>query len=174
MDSEFSKRESILSSQYEILVDLYKFYLNLALQTSIFFYAITGGILSFYFSQSALLSTKTIEFGEKQIDILQLSLILPVVYSLLLGFLSFRGSYLLKKNVQDHIYAICNEIKLLKAPDMETAVIFLRMTSIFYWGIAIGITIIVKSIYVKFLLFIFIFCTITINFSRWYFWKKNN
>jgi predicted RNA binding protein YcfA (HicA-like mRNA interferase family) len=44
-------RETLLK-QYQTHVDLYKHYIDLTLKVNIFYYAITGAILSFYFTRS--------------------------------------------------------------------------------------------------------------------------
>jgi hypothetical protein len=41
----------LLWRQYELQVELYKQYLDLVLRFNVFYYAITGGILSFFFSR---------------------------------------------------------------------------------------------------------------------------
>ena len=98
---------------------------------------------------------------------------MPIIYSILFGFLSFRGSYLLKKNVQDHIYKICESIKLLKAPDMGTAIIFLRISAIVYFCVAIAMTLLIGSFFLKlFLIFLELF-GIVVSLIKWYIWKAN-
>lgn len=164
------RQEDLLCKQYETLVDLYKFYLTLALNTNIFSYAITGGILSFYFKEQATIAEQQIV---QNVDILQFSLVLPIIYSILFGFLSFRGSYLLKKNVQDHIYKICESIKLLKAPDMGTAVIFLRISSIIYFCVAIAMTSLIDYSLLKSSLICLELLGIIISLTKWYMWKTN-
>jgi len=42
-----------LWKQYEIQVDLYKHYLKLAVEINVFYYAITGGILSYYLTHKS-------------------------------------------------------------------------------------------------------------------------
>jgi hypothetical protein len=43
-------RSETLWQQYALHVDLYKFYLDLALKTNALFYGITGAILTYYFA----------------------------------------------------------------------------------------------------------------------------
>jgi len=45
-----------LWKQYEISVDLYKHYLKLAIEINVFYYAITGAIVSYYFAHWSLKS----------------------------------------------------------------------------------------------------------------------
>jgi hypothetical protein len=45
--------KELLWKQYELHLDLYKHYLELALKFNIFYYAVTGAVLSFYFSNAA-------------------------------------------------------------------------------------------------------------------------
>ena len=44
----------LLWRQYQLHVDLYKHYLDMTLKFNTFYYAITGGIVSFYFSRADL------------------------------------------------------------------------------------------------------------------------
>src|ERR1035441_4714690 len=44
--------DDILWKQYALHVDLYKFYMDLALRFNIFYYAVTGAILSYYFARA--------------------------------------------------------------------------------------------------------------------------
>lgn len=46
-----SKRE-LAWREYQLSVDLYKFYVELVVKVIVAYYAITGGILSFYFAQT--------------------------------------------------------------------------------------------------------------------------
>ncbi|MFL9458100.1 hypothetical protein AB0758_44630 [Tolypothrix bouteillei VB521301_2] len=45
-----SKRQDFLWKQYYLWIELYKFYLDVAFKANAFFYAVTGGIITFYFS----------------------------------------------------------------------------------------------------------------------------
>jgi len=59
----------LLWRQYQLQVDLYKHYMELTLKFNIFYYALTGGILSFYFSRA-------------DVTVLKYSLVFPIVMSL--------------------------------------------------------------------------------------------
>jgi len=73
-----------LWKEYNIHIDLYKHYLELVLKFNIFYYAITGAILSFYFSKV-------------QIATIRYSLIFPILMSLLFASFFFYGAKLLSK-----------------------------------------------------------------------------
>ena len=69
----------LLWDEYKLQVETYRFYLELVIKINLFFYAITGGILSFYFAS----------VNKEQV---QLALVLPLVMSVLLfAFFLFGG-----------------------------------------------------------------------------------
>jgi hypothetical protein len=45
-------KAELLWREYQISVDLYKFYVDVAIKVVVGYYAVTGGILSFYFTSS--------------------------------------------------------------------------------------------------------------------------
>ena len=45
--------QDVLLKQYELHMELYKQYLELVLKFNIFYYAVTGAVLSFYFTNNA-------------------------------------------------------------------------------------------------------------------------
>ena len=68
----------LLWRQYQLNVDLYKGYLDLIVKINVFYYAITGAILSFYFAN--------------QNDLTKLSLLLPLLMSVTLGVFFIVGA----------------------------------------------------------------------------------
>ena len=91
MGDELSERE-LLWRQYNLHVDLYKFYLDIALKVNVFFYVITGGILTFYFANS----------NER---LIRYSLLLPIILSIGFGGVFIYGSILMSV-VREDIFRI--------------------------------------------------------------------
>jgi hypothetical protein len=79
---EAPKPDDLLWKQYCLHVDLYKFYLEIAIKVNVFYYAITGGILSFYFSNPKEQFAKY-------------ALVLPAIMSAAFGMLFLVGSALI-------------------------------------------------------------------------------
>ena len=53
-DAAGQRGQEMLWREYQMSVDLYKFYLELVTKMLVWYYAITGGILSFYFTDKTL------------------------------------------------------------------------------------------------------------------------
>jgi len=70
----------LLWHQYQMNVDLYKGYLDLVVKINVFYYDITGAIVSFYFSNASE-------------PLIKWSLLLPLLMSIALGvfLLSVQG-----------------------------------------------------------------------------------
>ena len=86
----------LLWKEYQLQIETYRFYLDLVIKINIFFYAITGGILSFYFSK-------------ENVEQFELALVLPLIMSFLLcAFFLFGG--IANKTSQKHVYALAKEL----------------------------------------------------------------
>ncbi|MFL6212083.1 MAG: hypothetical protein ACJ74W_24770 [Pyrinomonadaceae bacterium] len=66
--------EELLWKQYELHTDLYKHYLELILKFNAFYYAVTGAIISFYFTKS-------------DIPLIKYALLFPILMSVVFGVL---------------------------------------------------------------------------------------
>jgi hypothetical protein len=73
----------LLWRQYSMAIDLFKHYLKLAVELNVFFYAITGGVISYYFAHSA----------EKLIPY---ALLLPILMSIFFALFFLYGAYLMR------------------------------------------------------------------------------
>jgi len=113
--SEKTNKE-ILWRQYSQHTDLYKFYLSLVLKANIFYYAITGAILSYYFTN--------IEKGP-----IKYSLLLPIILSISLGMIFLRGA-LLMKYPRREMFRIRDELGLDSAPEFNILTLFLYVFGI--------------------------------------------
>ncbi len=86
----------LLWDEYKLQVETYRFYLELVIKINLFFYAITGGILSFYFAS----------VNKEQV---QLALVLPLVMSVLLfAFFLFGG--ISNKTSQKQVKLLATEL----------------------------------------------------------------
>lgn len=75
------EKNDILLKDYEICVELFKYYLSISIQLNLFYYAITGAILSFHFTQ-------------ENVNISIIALLLPILLSLGFGILFLYGAKL--------------------------------------------------------------------------------
>src|SRR5438046_634290 len=103
----------MLWRQYSLHVDLYKFYLDLAIKINVFYYAVTGAILAYYFQNPAN-------------HLSWVALLLPIAFSLAIGGVFFYGAALLGV-VRDEMFAIRDRLQLETAPEVMVLVVFLRV-----------------------------------------------
>lgn len=107
--------------QYATWVDLYKFYLDIVLKTVVFYYAITGGIISFYFANRGLQGLK-------------FSLLFPSLMGLGFMIIFISGAILLGWTRKD-IFAIRDYFKLLAAPDVVPLIVVLVVFSFLFLAV---------------------------------------
>lgn len=103
--------DELLWKQYSLHVDLYKFYLELVVKVNVFYYAITGGILSFYFSHP-----------DEQLA--KYALALPTIMSATLGVLFLVGASMIR-TTRSEVFNIRDLLKLETAPDLGVLSMFL-------------------------------------------------
>lgn len=127
MANDPSKRE-ILWRQYALYADLYKFYIDIVIKYNVFHYAITGGILSFYFTRSS------------NVALAKWSLALPLVLSVGAAAVLFYGASLL--NIfRDEMFCIRDELELDSAPDFQVVTVILGIFAVVQVFTAIGMTV---------------------------------
>ena len=115
----------LLWRQYQQNVDLYKFYMDLTVKFNVFFYAVTGAILSFALAQ------------QKGHELVRFSLLLPLVMSLCFaGFFVYGG--LLMRVLRRETFAIRDALKLQAAPDVGVLSVLLYLFAFVFLLIAIG------------------------------------
>lgn len=113
--------KDILWQQFSLYVDLYKFYMDITVKVNLFYYGITGAILSFYFAHP---STPLIKY----------SLCLPILMSLIFSAIFFYGAQLMPILRRD-LFDIRDKLGLATAPDLGILTIVL-------WGFAILLVIV--------------------------------
>ena len=101
----------LLWKQYQLHIDLYKFYIDATIKINAFHYAITGAILSFYFTR-------------REVALAKWSLIFPVALSIGLGILFVYGAVKLKITRED-VFNIRDALGLEVAPEMNVLGILL-------------------------------------------------
>jgi len=99
--------------QYELHVDLYKFYMDFTIKVNAFHYAITGAILSFYFTHS-------------EIGMAKWSLVLPLGLSLGLAGLFWYGAGLVK-TTREELFSIRDKLGVEPAPEISVLAVFMRL-----------------------------------------------
>lgn len=112
-----------LWKQYQLHVDLYKNYLELTLKFNVFYYAVTGAILSFYFSKT-------------DVSLIRYSLLFPIIMSIGFGFFFFYGASLVKI-VRRDIFAIRDTLELYSAPEVNILAVLLRLSAILFSFVAL-------------------------------------
>jgi hypothetical protein len=93
-----------LWKQYEISIDLYKHYLKLTIEINIFYYAITGAIVSYYFAHR--MESPDIRF----------SLLLPILMSVLLALFFIYGS-IMNRHSRDEMFRVRDALGLRVSPE---------------------------------------------------------
>jgi len=112
-----------LWKQYALNVDLYKFYMELTVKLNLFYYGITGAILSFYFSHPAS-------------PFVALALGLPLLMSIMLAGIFFYGASLVPVLREDQ-FALRDKLGLAAAPDLGILTITLRGSGTLFGVVAI-------------------------------------
>jgi hypothetical protein len=75
MNDDYSKWE-----EYKLHIDLYKFYMDIALKANLFFYVLAGGILTYCLGKY------------KEVNLIKYSLLLPMLMSLVFGGIFIYGA----------------------------------------------------------------------------------
>ena len=101
----------LLWKQYQLNIDLYRSYLELVLKVNLFYYAITGAIVSFYFAHA---SDPLVRF----------SLLLPLVMSVAFAGFFIYGA-ILSRHTRTEIFNIRDALGLQTAPEVQVLVVFL-------------------------------------------------
>ena len=117
------KDKELLWKQYNLYVELYKHYLELIIKFSVFYYAVTGAILSFYFSK-------------EDVSVIKYSLLFPFFMSLGFGVF-FIYSARLVHVVRDDLFAIRDALELNSAPEMKVLIVLLYLSAILFFRVTV-------------------------------------
>ena len=113
--------------EYKSSIELYKFYLELVVKISFYYYGITGAILSFYFSKNSP-------------DASYYSLLLPILLSFLLGIFFLYGAKL-ALNFKSNLKNRAERLRLESFPNGIVLVILCIIFGISILSTGIGLTI---------------------------------
>jgi hypothetical protein len=122
-----------LWKQYELHIGLYKEYLDLLLKFNAFYYAATGGILSYYFSKP-------------EIPWMKFSLLFPVLMSFAFAVL-FLYAASQSEYTRQELFSIRDKLGLDTAPEYAVLKVFLWLSAILMLVVGfclLGIVIFVK------------------------------
>lgn len=97
-------QQEILWRQYSQTVELYKFYMDLMVKFNVFYYAVTGAILSFF-------------FANPDIDDIEFALGLPLIMSVAFAAFFVYGAIIMKL-LRREVFDIRNALGLRVAPDV--------------------------------------------------------
>lgn len=114
----------LLWRQYQLNVELYKGYLELVIKMNVFYYAVTGAILSFYFSN--------------QNDLTKLSLVLPLLMSLALGTFFVVGAWLARVP-REETFKIRDALGLIAAPEIGVLILLLWIFAVMMFVVGGGL-----------------------------------
>ena len=115
---DLQQKNEILWRQYQQNVDLYKFYMDLVIKFNIFYYAVTGGIISFYFANSTIPNIKY-------------SLLLPILMSICFAGFFIYGAIIMKY-LRSEVFEIRDKLNLSVAPDVGVLSVLLCIFSAIY------------------------------------------
>jgi len=114
----------LLWRQYNQAVELYKYYLDIVIKLNVFFYAVTGAILSF-----VVANLKDPNY--------RLAVLLPLAMSIGLAVVSFYGAALVPA-LRREIFACRDSLDLKTAPEVHILTVLLVMFAIIFLAVAAG------------------------------------
>jgi hypothetical protein len=123
---ENSKNVETLTKHYEILIEAYKHHLDFVLKVNIFYYAVTGAIVSYYLSQP-------------NIGYMRFALALPILLSISLGaFAIFASRWIKPWGIE--LERVMEKLELKAAPSVSFLKLLLIISGSFFFIVAIGLS----------------------------------
>jgi hypothetical protein len=122
--------DSVLWKQYLVYVDLFKLYVDSAWRPCVWFYAITGVLLSFY-----------VDHESSDQSYLPYALLLPILFSIGFCFVYFRGA----KQVEDlrvKLDYIQEHLGLPGRPHVEFLSDFLRLAGVLFGLVGVALVVV--------------------------------
>lgn len=108
MNMETTNDKNLLWEQYNLLTELYKFYLNLVVQTNLLIFAVIAGIATYIFSNPAS-------------QLVRWSLFLPIILSSFFAVTGIVGARL-TMDLRDEIIRLKKKLNLGLAPHINVLV----------------------------------------------------
>jgi hypothetical protein len=121
--------KEILWKQFVVYVDLYKFYMDLTIKINLFYYGITGAIVSFYFTHP-------------HTPLIRYALCLPVLMALAFSGIFIYGAHLMPI-LRFDLFDIRDKLGLATAPDLGVLTLILRIFAILLLFVAVGLIILI-------------------------------
>jgi hypothetical protein len=115
----------LLWKQYQLNIELYRTYLDLALKLNLFYYAITGAIVSFY-------------FAHPEDPLIKFSLVLPTVMSAAFSAFFTYGA-ILSRNTRTEIFRIRDHFGFETAPEVMVLIVFLSIFAVIFFVVALAL-----------------------------------
>jgi hypothetical protein len=115
----------LLWRQYELSIDMFKHYLKLTVEFNVFFYGITGAVLSYYFAHSADAH-------------MHYALLLPFVMSIAFACFLLYGASLMGA-LRKEVIAVQDALELIAGPDVVVLSVFLVICAILMFVVAAGL-----------------------------------
>jgi hypothetical protein len=116
----------LLWRQYSQNVGLFKFYMDLVVKFNVFYYAVTGAILLFFFANP---DTEDAKYA----------LLLPIIMSVAFAFFFIYGA-VLARVLRDDVFAIRDNLGLRAAPDVGVLSVLLYIFASVFIVVAAGCT----------------------------------
>jgi len=119
----------LLWREYQLSVDLYKSYLDIVVKVVVGYYAVTGGILSFYFSS-------------KKPAVARWALVLPCLVSVALAWIFLWGASLWEITRND-AFKIARKLGLMSAFELSALQMFLRGSAVLLIITGVGMVLLI-------------------------------
>jgi len=119
-------KEDVLWKQYEQHIHTYKFYLEIVVKLAGFYFVVTGAILSFYFSNTHIVSAKY-------------ALYLPWLMTLGL-FIFFSIGAIISTVTRKDVFELRDKLELDVAPELGVLTLLLAIFSVVLLACLVGIS----------------------------------
>ncbi|MDT4955936.1 MAG: hypothetical protein QOJ02_4074 [Acidobacteriota bacterium] len=113
--------------EYKLHIELYKSYFDLGLRANVLFYLLTGGILTFYFS-----NCKNNEYINKNNEYIKYSLLLPILASGILGITFIIGAISWIRIRNKAINVLKADLGVAQPPDVRFLNWFLMIAGLIF------------------------------------------
>lgn len=109
-------------------IDLYKFYLDLALKSNIFFYGVAGTVASLIYSDTTNLGSSNVDYV----------LFIPAILGIMISVLSFYG-FLLSLPMRKRVVQLCSVLNYPEDFDVSVLRNFLLASGILTTFVSLGL-----------------------------------
>ncbi len=117
--------KELLWKEYELNINTYRGYLELALKVNVFYYAITGAIVTYY-------------FAHHDQPLIRLALVFPLVTSVFFASLFGVGAYL-SKNTRRDTRELGTQLGFKVIPELGVLTLFLAIFAALMLLVSVGL-----------------------------------